>query len=300
MIRSRRRRAATLLLAGSLVFGASAATAGARAGAYAASGTLRECGIPAPSLHLERRSVRVYLPPSYDRPGSAGRRYPVIILLHGSPGWNRDWLTGGHIPAILDRLIAGGRIPELIALMPDATGPGRGGRSLYINSYDGSRRMEDFITRDLLAWADSALRTQPRAASRALIGISEGAGAALNLAFRHPDLFGACGGHSGEYLLHAGPGLERILGPEPRASRLRAENSPVLYVERVAARLRGMRIYFDCGRLDFASLDDRELDRRLTALGVAHTYREFWGFHSWNCWRARLERSLVEVTRGMW
>ena len=242
----------------------------------------------------------LYLPPSYPRSDAAGRRYPVLFLLHGEPGSNVDWRDQARIGDLLDRLIARHAIPEIIALMPNADGPGSGGRSLYLNSWDGRLRMEDFIVRDLVDWADSHLRTRPRASQRALVGVSDGANAAINLAFKHPDRFGACAGHSGEYFWSKLPRVPQILGPEPGASRLLTENSPVLYVGRVAPRLHGLVLCFDAGLLDFAFLDDRALDRKLTALGVPHVYREYWGWHDWPFWRKRLAISLPIVTRGMW
>src|SRR5207237_7217890 len=125
------------------------------------------------------------------------------------------------------------------------------------------------------------LRTRARPSQRALIGVSDGANAAINLAFKHPDRFGACVGHSGEYEWKREPRMPGVLGPEPGASRLLAANSPVRYVDRVAPRLRGLVIYFDSGLFDLAFLDDRALDRKLTALGIPHVYREYWGWHDW-------------------
>lgn len=264
-----------------------------------ATGRVTSLEIPAPSLRQERHSVLVYLPRSYDRPESATRRYPLLVFLHGEPGWNGDWPNRGRIGEILDRLTERHSIPEVIALMPDANGPGPGGRSLYMNSWDGRLRMEDFIVNDLIGWADRRLRTRAAASERALVGISDGANAALNLAFKHPDRFGACAGHSGEYEWKREPRVPQVLGPEPGASRLLAANSPVRYVERVASHLKSLVIYFDSGLLDAGFLDDRTLDRMLTRLGVPHVYREYWGWHDWPFWRKRFEVSLPIVTRRM-
>ena len=263
-------------------------------------GRVAAVSIPAPSLHEGRRNLLVYVPPSYDRPASSRRRYPVLELLHGEPGGNLDWPRRVHIDALLDSLIARKRIPEVLVLMPDASGPGPGRRSLYLNSFDGRLRMEDFIVGDVGDWADRHLRTRTAASERAIVGVSDGANAALNIAFKHPDRFGACAGHSGEYLWKHTPAMPAVLGPEPGASRLLAENSPLLYAKHIAARLRGLRIYFDAGLLDVAFLDDRSLDRELTALAIPHEYHEYWGWHDWSAWRARLAISLPFVTRRMW
>jgi enterochelin esterase-like enzyme len=255
--------------------------------------------IPAPSLHGGGRDVLLRLPPSYSRAESVTRRYPVIILLHGEPGSNADWPNRCRIAPLLDELETSGAIPEVIVIMPDADGPGPGARSLYVNSDHGRFAMEDFIVRDVVDWADSALRTRPEASQRALVGVSDGANAALNLAFKHPDRFGACAGHSGEYEWKPFRGMESLLGSEPEASAILKANSPVLYARGMAHRLRGLSIYFDAGVLDFAFLDDRRLDDELTAARVQHVYREYWGWHDWPFWRRRLLVSLPYVTRHM-
>jgi enterochelin esterase-like enzyme len=253
--------------------------------------------MPAPSLGQASREVRVYLPPSYPR--DTTRRYPVVVLLHGWPGGEGNWAGEGGAQGTLDSLEASGQIPEVIAVMPSGNGVGLFGRSLYLNSYDGRSRMEDYIVRDLVAWVDSTFRTRPRAAARALIGLSEGGGAAVNLAFKHPDVFGACASHSGEFRLGKGIGERRILGPEPGATRLREANSPLDYLDRVAGTLRGMVIYFDCGVGDDERSQNRELDRRLGALHMPHVYREFEGGHRWSYWRTHLHQSLRAVTAHM-
>jgi enterochelin esterase-like enzyme len=159
----------------------------------AARGTIVHETFNAPSIHDPKRSVRVYLPPSYDRPESAGRRYSAVYLLHGWPGGDGNWPGSGDAGTTLDTLIARGAIPEVIAVMPNGNGVGLLGRSLYLNTFDGVSRMEDYIARDLVTWVDSTYRTRREASQRALIGLSEGASAAVNITFRHPDTFGGCG-----------------------------------------------------------------------------------------------------------
>ena len=112
------------------------------------------------------RVVLAYLPPSYRE--VPVRSYPTVFFLHGGPGAALDWMVKGRIAAILDGLERAGRIPECIAILPDATGPARLGRSLYVNSYDGRSRMEDFLTGDLVRWVDRRFRTRDDPADRHL------------------------------------------------------------------------------------------------------------------------------------
>ncbi len=99
----------------------------------------------------KKRTVRVYLPPSYARPEAATRRYPVIYMLHGWPGSDGNWVTMGHACETADSMIARGEIPEVILVFPNGAGPGLLGRSLWMNSYDGRVRVEDYVVHDVVA-----------------------------------------------------------------------------------------------------------------------------------------------------
>ena len=51
-----------------------------------------------------RRSL-IYTPPGY----SKKKKYPVLYLLHGIGGDEKEWLNGGHPEVILDNLYAAGK-----------------------------------------------------------------------------------------------------------------------------------------------------------------------------------------------
>lgn len=245
------------------------------------------------------RDVRVWLPPSYDQPAAASRRYPVVVFLHGWPGSEGNWPGQGRAGETLGALITAGRIPELIGLFPDGNGSGLFGRSLWLDSWDGRVKLETFLAHGLLAWADSALRTRPDALHRALIGLSDGGTGALNLLLRHPGVYGAAGAHSGEYLLPHDVSSRALFGPEPGASRLRDEYSPLLTVIEQAAELSGVTLYLDCGSDDTDIDGNRALHARLDSLGVKHMWAEFPSGHDWGYWRTHLVQSLEAVTKGM-
>src|SRR5512137_550905 len=69
----------------------------------------------------ELRRINVYLPPGYDEK-AAGPEYPLLVMLHGSPGSAGDWLTLGAARSTLDRLVLAGRVPALIVAFPDGNG----------------------------------------------------------------------------------------------------------------------------------------------------------------------------------
>jgi S-formylglutathione hydrolase FrmB len=252
-----------------------------------------------PSLGGAKKDCRVYLPPSYEQPGDRERRYPVVVFLHGWPGSEGNWPGQGRVLESLDQMSAAGEIPEVIALFPDGGGIGMLGRSIWLNAAGGRSNMEDYVVRDLPAWADSTLRTQPGARFRAAIGLSDGATASMNLVLRHPDVYGACGALSGDFRLRKDLSSSHIFGDEPEASRLRALYSPLEYLPRVATAAKGAEIYFDCGRDDESISDNRELDKLMNEHGVPHVFHEFPGSHDWGYWRTHVRDALRAVTSKM-
>lgn len=294
---SRRRTIASLL--GAALALASAATAVAKRAPEGPHGTVVRETISAPELGDSTQTVRVYLPPSYEAPGPA-RDYPVVYLLHGWPGSAGNWFDNGRVAATADTLIANGRIPEVILVCPDGNGGGLLGRSLWIDSHDGRRRFESWLTGSLVWKVDARFRTRREPSFRAIIGLSDGALGAFNATLKHPDVFTAAGGHSGDYRPRRGFGTGAIFGPQPGADSIEAANSPEVYLARVVETARHQRIYFDCGTSDNDGLEgSRGLDSVMTALGVPHEYREYPGSHTWAYWRKYVRESLIAVTEGM-
>jgi S-formylglutathione hydrolase len=164
--------------------------AGATSGADRKAGTVREIVVHAPSLQGNllgdptEQKVAVYLPPSYSTDPS--RRFPVLYLLHGIGGSYGDWTRAWNLPGTMDRLIAAGRIQEIVVVMPN--GANRYGGGFYANS-PVTGRWEDFITQDLVGYVDREFRTIARSQSRMIAGHSMGGFGALNAVMRHPDLF---------------------------------------------------------------------------------------------------------------
>src|SRR6185295_15931685 len=69
------------------------------------------------SKQLQRPSrAVVYTPPNYRQ--SPSRRYPVLVLLPGTPGDENDWtIGGGFAHTMFDNLIADGKIPPMLVVM---------------------------------------------------------------------------------------------------------------------------------------------------------------------------------------
>jgi len=133
------------------------------------------------------RHVSIYLPPSY---GKGPSHYPSLYLLHGYLGSDRSWTDGERIDIqkIADRLMLGGKMREMIIVMPDASNRYLG--SMYTDSAT-TGKWEEFITQDLVRYVDRRYRTSTKAESRGIAGHDMGGYGALKLAMKHPDVFSA-------------------------------------------------------------------------------------------------------------
>lgn len=261
-------------------------------------GTVHHYKIEAPSLGGKKRSVRVYLPPSYGHPDSSARRYPVVFLLHGWPGGDGNWTGQGRAGVTLDSMAANHTIPEVIAVMPNGNGPGWFERSLYLDTWNGKFKLKTFILHDLVAWVDRTFRTRPEASQRAIAGLSDGGSSAVNIAMQHPEVFGAAAGMSGQYRWHKSSEIGHIMGPEPGADSLLAANSPLLYIGSLRGKTDSLQLYLDAGLNDHHAINaSRRFHARLDSLGIPHVYREYPGGHSWGYWKVHLRDALLVITR---
>src|SRR5436190_2263227 len=62
-----------------------------------------------------KRKAQVYTPPGY----STDRKYPVLYLLHGIGGDEKEWTRGGSANVILDNLIADKKAASMIVVLPN-------------------------------------------------------------------------------------------------------------------------------------------------------------------------------------
>ncbi len=125
----------------------------------------------------------IYLPVGYDE---SDVRYPTIYLLHGRGDTKDAWL---NIRDTLDRMIAEGTIPPMIAVLPDM--PSLSAAGYYIDSlYQGGEALESAFFNDLIPYVDSTYRTLAEPDSRIVGGYSMGGYGAMRYALAHPEMFG--------------------------------------------------------------------------------------------------------------
>jgi enterochelin esterase-like enzyme len=211
----------------------------------------------------ELRPGLVYLPPGF----SAANRYPVVYLLHGMPGSPNEYPAGTGFVDFADTAISAGTIRPFIAIMP-AAGPD----DRYNGEWAG--RWEQGLVDDVIPWVDETLPTLDDASDRMIAGLSAGGFGAVNIAVRHPALFGTVEAWSAYYTpLHDGPFKSAT------RSVLDA-NDPTLVARTRAAALRadGVRFFLSTGPLHshwFRPEQTLTFTRELRGLGLRVTYHVY-------------------------
>jgi enterochelin esterase-like enzyme len=122
---------------------------------------------------------RAYLPPCYDRDR---RSYPLAVFLHGYPQDEDHWIELGAVETY-ESLLNAGQIDPMVLIFARQPEP------YFTQSDGGTGSLEDVLLNGLLPVLESKFRIEPRAARRALLGISRGGVWALEIALRHPEEF---------------------------------------------------------------------------------------------------------------
>lgn len=148
-----------------------------------------------------KRWMQVYTPPGY----SKEKKYPVLYLLHGIGGNEREeWAKGGVANVILDNLIADKKIEPLILVLPNgnattntAGGGGAGGSGGRAAGFGGwGKPFENDLIKDIIPFIEASYSVKADRESRALAGLSMGGGQSLDFGLGNLDTFAWVGGFS--------------------------------------------------------------------------------------------------------
>nr|WP_295927728.1 alpha/beta hydrolase-fold protein [uncultured Dyadobacter sp.] len=141
------------------------------------------------------RKALVYTPPGY----SKKKKYPVLYLLHGIGGDEKEWLKGGNPQIILDNLYAGKQIEPMIVVMPN-------GRAMKDDRATGNIMAPDKVAAfatfekdlltDLIPFIEKKYPVLADREHRAIAGLSMGGGQSLNFGLGNLDQFAWVGGFS--------------------------------------------------------------------------------------------------------
>ncbi len=206
-----------------------------------------------------------------------GHRYPVLYLLHGVMEDARAWTTAGRADVILDNLIERGEVEPMLVVMPLGYGfadaPGRA-REL-LGPIDHRPIMDAFaesLLREIVPLVERSYSVRADADSRAIAGVSMGGSQALYIGLNHSDRYRWIVSMSGALIMYAGRFDE--------------------FFPHVSASLEPVRlISMTTGTEDFLLGINRRFSEWLRAQGVALSYQDTPGGHTWGVWR----RSLASI-----
>ena len=240
--------------------------------------------------------VCVALPASYS---SGEKRFPTLYFLHGLFENERSWSEHGGM-RILEEVWSQGEAGEFIVILPD------GGKTFYVNSYDGHERYEDFFVRELVPWVDQKFRTIATASARGISGTSMGGYGALHLAMEPSDVFGSASAHSAALIPEIpdplpttgrwgcyGKVLQSPFG-SPLNTQYFDRNNPLTLAEK-PSRFRHLKVYFDCGENDRYGFEGgaEMLHKKLQAASFDHEFVLRPGDHGWSYLSQYLRFSIL-------
>jgi len=220
----------------------------------------------------DEREFLVYTPPGYDP--VAKKTYPVLYLLHGFSDAEDAWIDVGCANVILDNLIARKQAKPMMIVMP----LGYGNKEMLAGGWEANRRpgwdkiREDSFTKfrdslytEIIPNVEKSYRVSKNRSARAIAGLSMGGEQSLLFGLDASNHFAWIGAFSSGGL---NTGFDQRF---PNVS------------DKVNSRIR--LIWIACGKEDKLFDSNQKFDQWLKAKGVAHTWVEAPGRHSFLVWR---------------
>jgi enterochelin esterase-like enzyme len=214
------------------------------------------------------RRMHVYTPPGYEKDTA---RLPVLYLLHGGGDSDDSWGTVGRAGAILDNLIAAGKVKPMIVVMP------AGHTSTEFRLTPGVRMGHDAFNDDLVKvvvpFIDAHYRIIADRDHRAIAGLSMGGLQTLNVALSYAGDFGYVGVFSSGWF--------------PNSLKEEEETDVAKY----RASGKQFRLFWiDAGKYDIALQNSHATVAVLKKAGINVDEHQSGGFHAWNNWRDYLNQ----------
>lgn len=210
-----------------------------------------------------KRRALVYTPPGFQK----GKTYPVLYLLHGIGGDEKEWLKGANVHVLLDNLYADKKIEPMIIVMPN-------GRAMKddraIGNIFDSLKVKAFATfekdllNDLIPFVEKKYKVYRDREHRAIAGLSMGGGQSLNFGLGNLDKFAWVGGFS------SAPNTKRPeqLVPNPEEARTKLK-----------------LLWISCGDNDGLMGFSKRTHDYLFSKGVPHIFYLESGGHDFAVWK---------------
>lgn len=164
-------------------------------------GGVETAQIPGTVSGFAARDAYVYTPPAYGV--AQPPRLPVLILVAGQPGGPEDWVTSGELQQNLDAFAAthNGLAPVTVVVDPNGADTAN---TMCMDS--AIAKAETYLVKDVRDWITAELGIDTNPEHWTFGGWSYGGTCAIQMATRHPDLFGSFIDFQGE--------AEPALGPD--------------------------------------------------------------------------------------
>lgn len=209
------------------------------------------------------RKAVTYTPPGY----SKNNKYPVLYLLHGIGGDEKEWLNGGKPQVILDNLYAAGKLESMIVVMPNgrAMKDDRAvGNIMSRDKVEAFATFEKDLLNDLIPFVEKKFRVYSDREHRAIAGLSMGGGQSLNFGLGNLEKFAWVGGFS------SAPNTKSPteLVPDPKKTK---DMLKLLFIS--------------CGASDNLIVNSKRTHDYLIKTNVPHIYFIEPGFHDFKVWK---------------
>lgn len=227
-----------------------------------AHGKLDTISYPSKTVGVNRRAL-VYTPPGF----SKSKKYPVLYLLHGIGGDEKEWLNNGQPQVILDNLYAEKKLEPMIVVLPNgrAMKDDRAGGNIFDSlKVKAFTTFEKDLLNDLIPFVEKKYSTLKDREHRAIAGLSMGGGQSLNFGLGNLDKFAWVGGFS------SAPNTKspEILVPKPEDAK---------------AKLK--LLWISCGDADGLMYFSKRTHDYLYEKGVPHIFYVEPGGHDFNVWK---------------
>lgn len=218
------------------------------------------------TVGADRRAL-VYTPPGY----SADKNYPVLYLLHGIGGDEKEWYNQGSPQLILDNLYMENKVSPMIIVLPNgrAMKDDRAtGNIMAPDKVQAFATFENDLLNDLIPFVEENYPVLTDREHRALAGLSMGGGQSLNFGLGHLDTFAWVGGFSSA----PNTKVPEELLPDPEKAK---EQLKLLWIS--------------CGDQDGLIRFSERTHDYLDEKGVPHIYQLIpGGYHDFNVWKDNL------------
>jgi len=224
----------------------------------------------------KQRSMHVYTPPGYE---TGKEKYPVFYLLHGGGDEDSGWSTIGRAGFIMDNLLAAKKARPMIIVMPNGSMPRPSVTpgapqtpEMQQAQRDAQQKFVDELLNNVIPAVEKTYRVIATRESRAIAGLSMGAGQTLAIAPTHLDKFAWIGVWSGGV---NAPATDDFLTRNASFFENPEKTNKSVKLLWVAA-----------GSNDtLAGPGTKHLAEILDSKGIKHEFHESEGGHTWINWR---------------